>query len=105
VETEQVTTQTIDERIASALNGDAVSAATITELLRDAEAALEKASDIAAAEHANALNIGCADPNKAEQSSRAAALTRDRLQPVIPRLKHKLAEAMTSERHECWFAE
>ena len=73
---------TIDERIASALNGDPVSAATITALLRDAEAALEETSDIAAAEHANALNVGCADPNKAEQSSRAAALTRDRLEPV-----------------------
>ena len=33
---------TIDERIASALNSDPVSAATITALLRDAEAALEK---------------------------------------------------------------
>ena len=43
-----MTNKTIEERIASALNGDAVSAATITELLRDAEAALEKPSDVVA---------------------------------------------------------
>ena len=47
---------TIDERIASALNGAAVSSATLTELIRDAEAALEEAADIADAEHANALD-------------------------------------------------
>jgi hypothetical protein len=97
-----VTKQTIEERISSALNNGSTGSATIAELIKETEAAIEEATATAEQEAAHARDLTCPDPSKADEAARAATLQRDRLLPVLPKLQDKLAAAITSERHAKW---
>jgi hypothetical protein len=97
--------QTIEQRIAAALGNGATSSATITELIAEAETALRQAVETAEQEHERSLDLGCADPNKAAELARAAALRADRLRLVIPRLQEARAAAHTDEQHSRWLAQ
>ena len=72
-----MTKQTIAERIASALNNGSTGSASIAELIRETEAAIEAASDTAEQERARGRDLTCTDPKQADEAARAAELGRD----------------------------
>lgn len=59
-----MTKQTIEERIASALNNGSTGSASIAELIRETEAAIEAASDTAEQERPRGRDLTCTDRSK-----------------------------------------
>jgi hypothetical protein len=83
-------TRTLEEKIASVLKADDIPSADIGQLITEVEAAAKAADETASKAHEDALDpTKIVDATKVGVAVATAALTRDRLQAALPRLREK----------------
>jgi len=96
----------IEQKISSALANLNIGSTDLTELIGEVAEAADAAEKSAAAEKEKALDlIVSPDIDKAHETLVAAELTRDRLKAILPKLRHRLTEALAIERHARWLTD
>jgi hypothetical protein len=96
-------------RIVTVLGNPNASAAELSELVAETELAIVAADEVIANERAAAADLTSTPSADAAQDAisraEAAALNRDRLQSVLPKIRNKLAGALRSEEHDRWLSD
>jgi hypothetical protein len=101
-----IKTRTLEEKIASVLKADDIPPAEIGQLITEVEAAAKAADETASKSHEDALDpTKIVDATKVGAAVATAALTRDRLQAALPRLREKQKVQAEIEYSIAWTAE
>jgi hypothetical protein len=99
-------TKSLDERVAIALKADDISPAEVGQLITEVEAAAKAADERASKAHQDALDPSkIVDAKTVGAAVATAALTRDRLQAALPRLREKQKVQAEIEYSIAWSAE
>jgi hypothetical protein len=97
---------TLEQRIIAALNNPNAGSADLAELVAETETAATAAEQSAKDAYDKAIDLMVTpDASEANQAASAAALTRDRLANVLPKLRSALSAALAKERLERWQAD
>jgi hypothetical protein len=86
----------LDQRIAAAIRGELKTAAAVSDLIVEVDAAADQAVHDAAAANARAINPTILDPTAAD-TARAAELRAQRLLAARPPLRNRLSELLSVE--------
>ena len=96
---------TLEQRIATALAATDTTADGIAGLMTEVESAIIAADQAADTERERALDpLASPDAAKAREAMEAAKFARDRLRTVLPRLKQRHQEVQAYEYRERWRA-
>jgi hypothetical protein len=96
---------TLEQRIAAALTAVDTSSTALADLVTEADAAIERAEQIAAQERKKGLDlVASPDARAAREAVVEAEFTRDRLRTVLPRLEHRLDVQRDHEHRIAWRA-
>jgi hypothetical protein len=100
------TSPPLETHIKAVLGNTSASAAELTELIREVEAATTTAEETAKQERAKAVDlVASPDPKTAYQRIVEAEIFRDQLKTVLPKLRETLSAALAEESKERWLAD
>jgi hypothetical protein len=95
----------LEKRIVAVLS-DEISSKDLLALITETESAINAAAETIEAERAKSLDpVLCPNPTKARAAMERAALARDRLGTLLPRLRDRHAKASARERAAEWNAD
>jgi hypothetical protein len=101
-----MTAPTLEQRIASSLNADAVTSSVLARMISDVEAAIVAAENVAKEERAKALDpTVVVDSKDASVAVLTATLSSERLRAALPRLQERLKQVAAAEYLINWRAD